>query len=102
MRAIDADALKKVLSEPLYRSTIKDFGEILKYTFVMDIINEAPTIGNATVAIQIVNEDGASLDGYLDKSRQLIFTKYGIVGVEVLKAYSLRKYTIIEDTEGES
>jgi hypothetical protein len=44
MRLIDADALRKVLSDPLYRSTIKDYGEILKYTFVMDIIDNAPTI----------------------------------------------------------
>ncbi len=43
-RLIDADKLRKVLSEPLYRSTIKDYGEILKYTFVMDIIDNAPTV----------------------------------------------------------
>lgn len=41
---ISREALKKVLSDPLYRSTIKDYGEILKYTFVMDIIDNAPTI----------------------------------------------------------
>ncbi len=41
---ISREALKEVLSDPLYRSTIKDYGEILKYTFVMDIIDNAPSI----------------------------------------------------------
>ena len=40
---ISREALKKILSDPLYRSTIKDYGEILKYTFVMDMIDNAPT-----------------------------------------------------------
>lgn len=41
---ISREALKKILSEPLYRSTIKDYGEVLKYTFVMDIIDNAQTV----------------------------------------------------------
>lgn len=41
---ISREALKKVLGDPLYRSKIKDYGEILKYTFVMDIIDNAPTV----------------------------------------------------------
>ena len=45
---ISRKALRKVLSDPLYRSTIKDYGEILKYTFVMDIIDNAPTVDTYT------------------------------------------------------
>lgn len=41
---ISRSDLKKVLGDPLYRSTIKDYGEIFKYTFVMDIIDNAPTV----------------------------------------------------------
>lgn len=41
---ISREALKKILSDPLYRSTIKDYGEILKYTFVMDMIDNAPAV----------------------------------------------------------
>lgn len=94
MRAIDADELKEQLE-----ATKED--EYFGLYKAIKAIDNAPTIEAGTVPIHIINEDGASLDGYLDKSRQLIFTKYGIVGVEVLKAYSPRKYTIIEDTEGE-
>ena len=41
---ISRSELKRVLGDPLYRSTIKDYGEILKYTFVMDCIDDAPTL----------------------------------------------------------
>jgi hypothetical protein len=51
---ISRKALRKVLSDPLYRSTIKDYGEILKYTFVMDIIDNAPTVELNESVIQAV------------------------------------------------
>ena len=41
---ISRSELKKVLGDPLYRSKIKDYGEILKYTFVMDCINNATAV----------------------------------------------------------
>lgn len=41
---ISREALKKALSEPLYRSTIKDFGEVIEYTHIMNTIDNAPTV----------------------------------------------------------
>ena len=57
---ISREALKKILSEPLYRSTIKDYGEILKYTFVMDIIDNAPPVSD--------RYDEGYAQGYVDGS----------------------------------
>jgi hypothetical protein len=50
---ISREALKKILSDPLYRSTIKDHGEILKYTFVMDIIDNAPTVDAIVNTVEV-------------------------------------------------
>ena len=69
MRLIDADALKKVLSEPLYRSTIKDYGEILKYTFVMDIIDNAPTVEPGTKVVANVTFDKEQLEELVEKAK---------------------------------
>lgn len=41
---ISREALKQALSEPLYRSTIKDFGEVIEYTHIMNTIDNAPTV----------------------------------------------------------
>lgn len=57
---INREALKKILSDPLYRSTIKDYGEILKYTFVMDMIDNAPTVAD--------RYDEGYAQGYIDGS----------------------------------
>ena len=57
---ISREALKKILGDPLYRSSIKDYGEILKYTFVMDIIDNAQAVSDR------YNEGYAQ--GYIDGS----------------------------------
>ena len=57
---ISREALKKILSDPLYRSTIKDYGEILKYTFVMDIIDNAQAVSD--------RYDEGYAQGYIDGS----------------------------------
>ena len=51
---ISREDLKKALSDPLYCSTIKDYGEVLKYTFVMDIIDNAPTAELTETEVQEV------------------------------------------------
>lgn len=69
MRQIDADELKKVLSEPLYRSTIKDYGEILKYTFVMDIIDNAPTVEPETKVVINVTFNKEQMEELVEKAK---------------------------------
>ena len=58
--SISREALKEILSDPLYRSSIKDYGEILKYTFVMDIIDNAPPVSD--------RYDEGYAQGYVDGS----------------------------------
>ena len=97
--AISREALKKILSEPLYRSTIKDYGEILKYTFVIDMINNAPILPLPDFK---AGYKQAIIDGKANYSRQkgeyisvdTLFVKCSICGnlTRVLKKYNMPNF----------
>jgi len=65
---ISREALKKALSEPLYRSTIKDFGEVIEYTHIMNTIDNAPTVEDEILtkskSDSAVDIDGFGINGY--------------------------------------
>lgn len=107
MRQIDADKLMPLFVEKAHKMSDRhgvkiDNDWLLNYNDIKDVIDSAPTVEAVTVEIQIINEDGQSIDGYYDKGRRLIFTEFGIVGVDVLRAYSPRKYTMIEKQEADN
>ena len=88
MRQIDADELKKVLSEPLYRSTIKDYGEILKYTFVMDIIDNAPTVEPETKVVANVTFNKEQVEELVEKAKADILAQIERPQGEWIEHYS--------------
>lgn len=66
---------------------------------IMEIIDDA-LAERKTVIVTIYDQFGNSIEGYMDKSRNLIFTCYGIIPITWIERET-KKYTIKEHQERE-
>ena len=70
-----------------------------RHEYVVPVYNidHAPTV-KTTVRVTIYDQFGNSIEGYMDKSRNLIFTGYGIIPVKWIER-GTKRYTIKEHQE---
>ena len=81
MRLIDADSLIKKANEekPIGRFTLVEY------------LRHAPT-AKATVFVAVRDRLGNEICGFLDITRNLVFTDYGVITLEMARQ---KQYTII-------